>query len=154
LLHVSRCKYRMQKIARNSPSGHHRTTLSGCIFATKACCMDSRKKLLNSKFQRVLRLGFVTAPTSRNGSQPNFARCLAIRLLDWYTTYTLLGALVPSRNSARCKIDFTSKSCVLLCWHCYCTALEQWASAKLRRSAEGATYIRHGGHHIRHQPTF
>jgi len=30
------------------------------------------------KFQRVSRLGFVTAPTSLNGGQPNFARCLAI----------------------------------------------------------------------------
>jgi len=35
------------KIATNSPSGHHRTTLSGYIFATKAC-MDNRKNLLNS----------------------------------------------------------------------------------------------------------
>jgi len=34
------------KIANNSPSGHHRTTLSGCIFATKAR-IDSRKKLSN-----------------------------------------------------------------------------------------------------------
>jgi len=30
------------------------------------------------KFQRVSRLGFVTAPTSLNGSHPNFARCLAV----------------------------------------------------------------------------
>ena len=33
--------------AKKSPSGHHRTTLSGCIFATKAC-IDNRKKLLSS----------------------------------------------------------------------------------------------------------
>jgi len=31
-----------------------------------------------SKFQRVLRLGFVTAPTSLNGGLPNFARCSAV----------------------------------------------------------------------------
>jgi len=31
-----------------------------------------------SKFQRVSRLGFVTAPTSLNGRQPNFAQCLAL----------------------------------------------------------------------------
>jgi len=31
-----------------------------------------------SKFQQVSRLGFVTATTSLNGSQPNFARGLAI----------------------------------------------------------------------------
>jgi len=32
---------------QNSPSGHHRTTLSGDIFATKAH-IDNGKKLLNS----------------------------------------------------------------------------------------------------------
>jgi len=31
-----------------------------------------------SKFQRVSRLGFVTATTSLNGNQSNFARCLAV----------------------------------------------------------------------------
>jgi len=31
-----------------------------------------------SKFQRVSYLGFVTAPTSLNGGQPKFARCLAV----------------------------------------------------------------------------
>jgi len=37
------------KIDKNSPSGHHRTTLSGCIFTTKACMYrQSEKKLLNS----------------------------------------------------------------------------------------------------------
>jgi len=34
------------KIAKNSPSWHHRTTLSGYIFATKAR-IDNQKKLLN-----------------------------------------------------------------------------------------------------------
>ena len=47
MLHVARWKYRTQKIAKNSPSGHHRTTFSGCIFATTAH-IDNRKKLLNS----------------------------------------------------------------------------------------------------------
>jgi len=96
------------KIAKNSPSAHHRTTLSSCIFATKAC-RQSEKNLLNrispphvrtvwwtlaqwptngwdwfgslghpSEFQRVSRLAFVTAATSLAGIQPNFARCLAI----------------------------------------------------------------------------
>jgi len=32
VLHVARWKYRMQKIAKNSPSGHHCTNLSGYIF--------------------------------------------------------------------------------------------------------------------------
>ena len=69
----------------------------------------------------------------------NFARCLAVSL-----------------DGARCRIPFVSKSCVLLYWQTYCTALEQWASAKLCGvvqgmdlrnlrsspfSTEGATYI-------------
>jgi len=83
---------------KKSPSGYHRTTLSGYIFATKAC-IDSRKKtpinsnisptcphnMVNfgplateicwrvSKFQRVSRLGSVTARHSISGRQSNFA---------------------------------------------------------------------------------
>ena len=39
VVHTAHCKYKMQKM----PSAHHRTTLSGYIFATKAC-IDNRKK--------------------------------------------------------------------------------------------------------------
>jgi len=35
-------------MAKNSPSGHHHTTLSGCIFATKVCIDDRKKNFLNS----------------------------------------------------------------------------------------------------------
>jgi len=38
-------KYRTQKLAKKSPSGHYRTTLSGYIFAIKAH-IDNRKKNL------------------------------------------------------------------------------------------------------------
>ena len=37
-----------QKIAKKSPSAHHPTTLSGYIFATKACIDNRKKKLLIS----------------------------------------------------------------------------------------------------------
>ena len=63
--------------AKKSPFWHHRTTLSGCIFAAKACIQNPKKKLVkrptingwdllaslghSCKFQRVLRLGSVTA---------------------------------------------------------------------------------------------
>jgi len=43
VLHAARWKCRTQQIAKKSPSGHHRTTLSGYIFATKAR-IDNRKK--------------------------------------------------------------------------------------------------------------
>jgi len=36
VLNAARWKYRTQKIAKNLPSAHYRTTLSGSIFATKA----------------------------------------------------------------------------------------------------------------------
>jgi len=38
----------MQKSCQKSPSGHHRTTLSGYIFATKARIDNRKKNLLNS----------------------------------------------------------------------------------------------------------
>ena len=102
VLHVACWKYRMQKIAKNSPSEHYRTTLSSYIFATKAC-IDTRKKSVeqqyilhvctaqygelrptngwdrfgslghSSKFQPVSHLGSVTAWHCSSGRQPNFA---------------------------------------------------------------------------------
>ena len=91
-----------KKIAKNSPSGHHCTSLSGYIFATKACIDRQSEELLNSsisstclhnmvnfgpltaeigsgvwghpcKFQRVSHLGSITARHSSRGRQPNFA---------------------------------------------------------------------------------
>ena len=41
-------KYSTQKNRQKSPSGHHPTTLSGYIFATKACIDNRKKKLLSS----------------------------------------------------------------------------------------------------------
>jgi len=38
-----------KKIAKNSPAGHHRTTLSGYIFATKTR-IDNRKKLVKQQY--------------------------------------------------------------------------------------------------------
>ena len=77
--------------------------------------------------------------------------------------YTFLGAFAPWRNFATCKIHFAHKSCVLVYWQRYCTALQQRTSANFAAwykewnygtFAEGATYIRLGGHHIGHRPTF
>jgi len=92
-----------------------------------------------ANFNGFLRLGFVTATTSLNGSQPNFALCLAI---FWTATLYIRpihfqGALVPWWNFARCKIHFPSKSCVLLYLQRYCTSLQQLASAKLSGVVQG-----------------
>jgi len=53
------------------------------------------------------------------------------RLLGWYAIYTFSGALAPWRNFARCKIQLTSKPCVVVYRQRYCTALQQRALAKL-----------------------
>jgi len=57
--------------------------------------------------------------------------------LGWYTIYTFSGAFAPSRNFAMCKIHFASKSCILLYWLRYCTALQQRPSAKLCSVVQG-----------------
>ena len=49
VLHAARCKYRTQNWCKKSPSAHHRTTLSGYIFATKAH-IDNRKKLVKQQY--------------------------------------------------------------------------------------------------------
>ena len=100
MVHAARSTCRTQTIAKKSPPGHHRTTLSGYIFATKAH-IDNRKNLLNSNTSRtclhnvvnfgplaaeigslvwgILRIstGFAswqrTARYSSSGRQPNFA---------------------------------------------------------------------------------
>jgi len=101
VLQAARWKYRMQKWCKKSPSEHHRTILSGYIFATKAC-IDNQIKHTKQQyllqmslqygelqpsngwdrlaglghpiiFQWVSRLGSVTARQSSSGRQPNFA---------------------------------------------------------------------------------
>jgi len=49
----------------------------------------------------------------------------------------ILGAVAPEWNFASYKIHFAANSCVLLYWQRYCTALEQWASAKVCSVVQG-----------------
>jgi len=94
----------------------------------------------------------------RRSSEANqTARCLAV---SWAGN-TFSGALARWQNFARCNIHFTSNSCVLLYWQRYCTALAAAVSQtaawytgwNYETFAEGATYIRRGGHHVEHRPT-
>ena len=119
VLHAARWKCRTQKIAKNSPYGHHRTTLSGSIFTVKAH-IDNWKKLGHmslqygelwptsgwdrfislghlSKFQRVSRFGSVTARHSSGGRPPNFAALSRGRhryLEGWPSRWALAHILV------------------------------------------------------------
>jgi len=62
-----------------------------------------------SKFQRVLRLGFVTAATSLINGQSKFCT-MSGGLLVWYMMYAFSWVLAPWRNFSRCKIHFIRPS--------------------------------------------
>jgi len=49
-----------KKIAKKSPSAHYRTTLSGYIFATKACINNRKKNLLSSNISSTCPHNMVT----------------------------------------------------------------------------------------------
>ena len=124
VLHAARWKCRTQKIAKNLPSGHHCTTLSGYIFATKARINNRKKSLLNSNV-------FPTCPHNIVNFGP-LAPEICWRV--WGTPanfngFRVLAALLHS-------------------------ALVVDVSQTLRHWTEGATYIRQGGHHVGHWPTF
>jgi len=108
---------------KKSSFWHHRTTLSGYIFGTKAC-IDNRKNLLNINTSstcpgNMVNFGLLTAEICWRvwGTPANFNGFRALAAL-------LHGTLVVG------------------------------VSQTLRRWTEGATYIRQGGHHVGHWPTF
>jgi len=186
VLHAARWKYRTQKIAKNLPSVHHCTTFSGYIFAAKAR-IDNWKKVVKQqylphmssqygelgplaaeissvvfghpcKFQLVSHLGFVTAATSLNGSQPNFARRLAVSWADtlyihFWELLPLSGIVPAAKITLRPSLAFSYIGSI--------TARHSSSGRQLNFVAwyygiftEGATYIRLGGHHVGHRPTF
>ena len=134
LLHAASWKCRTQTSRQKSPSGPHRTTLSGYIFATKAH-IDSRKELVKQqyvlqissqygelrhtsgsdllaslrhpcKIQRVSRIGSVTARHS-SGRQPNFAALNRGRHLcsaGWPSRWALTHILVNKGTILRFAI--------------------------------------------------
>ena len=169
MLHAARCKYGTQKTRQKSPSGHHRTTLSGYIFATTSR-IDNRKKMLNRNISRtcsynMVNLGLLApeicwrvwgtpATTSLNGGQQNFAGCLTSPGLVHYIY--IFGSCCPITEF--CHVQ--NSLCVL---HVLCSPIlaallygtqAVGSSQTLRHWAHGATYIRQGDHHVGHWPTF
>jgi len=57
-----------------------------------------------------------------NQTAPSLAM---VPLVSCTGTHTFLEVLAPWRNFATCTIHSASKSCVLLYWQIYCTALQQ-----------------------------
>jgi len=169
---------------------NRKKALSGCVFATTAC-IDNWKNLLNSDISstrphNMANFGPLTAEICSGvlGTPANFnGFCVLPSLLqrrrspeanqtlhDVWASPELLhivyifGALCHLTEFCQVQhIQFASKSCVLLYWQRYCTALQQRASAKrcgvvqgmeLRNFCRGATYILLGGHDVGHRPTF
>jgi len=115
-----------------------------------------------SKFQRVSRLGFVTAPTSLNSSEPNFARCSAVsctRILYMHFCDLLSpnGTLPAAKFTLRPSLVFSYTGSINACNSSsghqpnFAAWYTEWNYATF---AEVTTYIRLGGHHIGHWPTF
>jgi len=128
VLHAARWKYRTQKIAKNLSSAHHRTTLSGDIFATKACVDNRKKNLLNSnisstcfhnygelrpiggwdrftnlrhpsKFQWVSGLGFVILITAPTSLNGGQTHCARCLAVSWASTlYIHFRGPLPSNG--------------------------------------------------------
>jgi len=134
-------------MAKNLPFGHHRTTLSGCIY-TKACIGDWEKLLKQqyllhtssqygelrpnnswnwfsslchpSKFQWVSHLAFVNAAMSLTRGPTNFAQCLAV---SWAATLCIhfWGHLPPHGilPSTKCTLCPSLAFCIgsVTAWH-------------------------------------
>jgi len=116
-------------------------------------------------------VGVITAPTSLTGSQPNFARprCLAV---SWAGTrnigHTFSGALncpLPKFCQVLPGAQFILRQSLALSYVGSVTARQSSSGRQpnfaafykewnYRPFAEGATYIRLGGHHVGHRPTF
>jgi len=104
----------------------------------------------SSKFQRISRLGFITAPTSLNGGQPNFARCLAVSWAGTLYIY-ILGGSCPLMEFCQVQNSLcgqVSRSPVLAAiMHgtgTLCGVVQGMESRNFRSSSfwtEGATYI-------------
>jgi len=91
MLHAVSWKCRTQIIAKNSPSGHHRTTLSGYIFATKARIDNWGKNLLNSN---------VSPTCPHNIGNFNLAADICWRV--WGTPANFNGFRVGMRGIKKC----------------------------------------------------
>ena len=94
-----------------------------------------------SKFQRVLCVGFVTAPTSLNGGQPNFAQCLAVswagELYIHFWGYLWVNGILPgAKFTVRPSLVFSyinsitarhsSSACQPNCVACFSRAATTW----------------------------
>ena len=189
MLHVARWKYRTQKLRKKSPSAHERTTLSRCIFATKAC-IDNREKLETAPhacpYNRSLQYGelpptnglFGGTPANFNGFRvlpsllqqrrsPEANQTLhdvwpsraLVRYIFIFRGSCHLTEFCPVQNSLCVQLAFSYIGSVIL----HGTPAVGVSQTLRLGTRNGITelsqrtppiYIRLGGHHVRHRPTF
>ena len=106
------------------PFWHHRTALSGCVFAAEACIDNRGKNLLNTD----------TSPTCPH-NMVNFS------LLTAEICWRVLGT--PANFNGFCVLAALLHGTLVV-----------GVNQTLRHWTEGATYISLGGHHVGHRPTF
>jgi len=171
-------------MTQKSPSAHHRTTLSGCIFATKACIDNRKKNLLNNNMSstclhNVVNFGPLTADIWEFGTPQQislgFTSCLHYcrdvahrrptklctmfgRLLGCYTIAP--REFCPMQNSLYIQVLCSPILAALLhraphsssgCQPNFAASYKEWNYGTF---GEFTTYIRPGGHHVGHRPTF
>jgi len=107
VLHARLTEIQDTKICQNSPAAHHSTTLSGYIFVTKVC-VDNRKNSNTSS----------TCPHNNGELWPTNGWD-RLATLGHHSKFQHDGILPGAKH-----IHFPLKSCVLLYWQRYYTALE------------------------------
>jgi len=130
------------KGCKNSPSGHHWTTLSGCIFATKAC-IDNRKKLVKQQY-------LFHMSTQYGKLRPTSVIFTSYEDVENGVVWHRCGHLISSGVWGT-PANFNGFHVLAALLH---GTLVVGVSQTLRRWTEGATYIRQGSHHVGHWPTF
>jgi len=109
--------------AKKSPSAHHRTTLSGYIFATKACIHNPKKNLLSSNISLTCPYNMVNfgllAPEIVSlawGTPANFNRFrfLAALLHSQTAALNRRRHLYSAGRPSRCALAHISSSFFLL----------------------------------------
>jgi len=175
VLHAARWKCRTQRIAKNSLSGHRRTTSSGYIFAIKAC-INNRKNLLNSNISptcshNIVNFGPLTVEICSGVWAP---QRISTGFASWFCYYSDVAHRTPTW-AGTLYIHFAG-SCPLteFCYVQNSLAFSYIVSVTARHSssgrqpnfaawykewnygtfAEGATYSWLGSHHIGHRPIF
>ena len=130
VVHAVRWKYTTQKSRQKSPSGHHRTTLSGYIFTTKAV-----KDLCKSKIEKNLL-------SSNNLCPPDAPQYGELRPTSGWDRFVSLGH--PTKFQLVSRLGSVTARHVVV-----------GVSQTLRRRwTDGATYVWQGDHHVGHWPTF